>query len=104
MGSFISTCPDPRNLTCHPEDNITLRNQIEHECRVYMVILIGVALVTGCLLVVTVRIVNKYWYSSPITAHRRIAQRRPSLSDHYVTSMIGGAVSTRTHTQGQNLV
>ena len=104
MESSISTCPDPRNLTCRPEDNLTIREQIERECRMQMVIMVVVALVTGCLLVITVRVINKYWCKSPNTAHRRFAQRRPPQSDHYVASMIGGVVSTRTHIQGQNLV
>ena len=104
MGSFISICPDPRNLTCRPEDNLSLRKQIEYECRIQIIILVMVAIVTGCLLVVTVRVVDRYWCKPPRNTHRRIAQRRPSQSDHFVTSMAGGIVSTRTHMQGHNLV
>ena len=104
MGSSTSICPDPRNLTCRPEDNLTLKEQIEYQCRIQMIILIVVALVTGCILVITVRVINRYWCSSPRNTHRRNAQRRPSHSDHFVTSMVGGIVSTRTHIQGHNLV
>ena len=104
MGSSTSTCPDPRNLTCRPGDNLTLRKQIEDECKIQIFILVIVALVTGCLLVVTVRVVDKYWCITPRYAHRRNAQRRLSQSDHFVTSMVGGIVSTRTPIQGYNLV
>ena len=104
MGSSTNICPDPRNLTCRPEDNLTFRKQIEYECRVHMIILVVVAIVTGCLLVITVRVVDRYWCNPPRGTHRRNAQRRPSQSDHFVTSMVGGIVSTRTHIQGQNPV
>ena len=104
MGSSTSTCPDPRNLTCRPGDNLTLRKQIEYECKIHMIILVVVALVTGCLLVITVRIIDRHWCNPPRNTHQRIAQRRLSQSDHYITSMVGGVVSTRTHIQGQNPV
>ena len=104
MGSSTSTCPDPRNLTCRPRDNLTLRKQIEDECKIQMIILVVVALVTGCLLVITVRAIDRYWCNPPDNTHRRNAQRRPSRSDQFVTSMVGGIVSTRTHAQSQNPV
>ena len=104
MGSSTSICPDPRNLTCRPRDNLTLRKQIENECKIQMIILVVVALVTGCLLVITVRAVDRYWCHPPSNTHRRNAQRRLSQTDHFVTSMVGGIVSTRAHIQGQNPV
>ena len=69
-----------------------------------MIILVVVALVTGCLLVITVRIIDRHWCNPPNNTHQRIAQRRQSQSDHFVTSMVGGIVSTRAHIQGQNPV
>ena len=104
MENSINTCPDPRNLTCRPEDNLSLRKQIEYECRIRIIIVVMVAIATGCLLVITIRVVDRYWCKPPGNTHRRIAQRRLSQSDHFVTSMVGGIVSTRTHIQGHNLV
>ena len=104
MGSSTSICPDPRNLTCRPRDNLTLRKEIEYECRIHMIILVAVALVTGCLLVITVRVIDRHWCNPPRNTHLRNAQRRPSQSDHFITSMVGGIVSTRAHIQSQNLV
>ena len=104
MENFINTCPDPRNLTCRPGDNLSLRKQIERECRIQMIILVVVAFITGCILVITVRVVDRYWCNPPRNTHRRVAQRRLSQSDHFVTSMVGGIVSTQAHMQGHNLV
>ena len=56
-----------------------------------MLILLFVAFAVGCLLVLTVRAVNKYWCSSRRRrVFRSIPERRSNRSDHYVTSIIGG--------------
>ena len=60
MESSISTCPDPRNLTCRPEDNLTLRKQIELECRMQMIIMAVIAIalaVSTIFLVITLIII-----------------------------------------------
>ena len=54
MANFTSICPDTRNLTCRPWDNLTFRKELERQCHVQMLILLVVAFTTGCLLVVTV--------------------------------------------------
>ena len=56
-----------------------------------MLILLFVAFAVGCLLVITVRAVNKYWCSlRRRRVFRPIPERRLNRSDHYVTSIIGG--------------
>ena len=56
-----------------------------------MLILLFVAFTVGCLLVISVRAINKYW--CPLRRRRvfrHIPERRSNRSDHYVTSIIGG--------------
>ena len=60
-----------------------------------MLILLFVAIAVGCLLVLTVRVVNKYWCSSRRRVFRPIPERRSNKSDHYVTSIIGGIAPPR---------
>ena len=96
MGNFINTCQDVRNLTCRLRDNLTFRKELERQCYMQMFILLVVAVAVGCLLVLTVRAVNKYWCP---TRRRRvfrpIPERRSNRSDHYVTSIIGGIAPPR---------
>ena len=100
MANSINICPDTRNLTCRPWDNLTLRKELQRECHTQMVILLFVAFATGCLLVATVRIINKYWCNS----RRRILQfassGRTNRSDHYITSIMGGMTPPRVLPQG----
>ena len=65
-----------------------------------MLILLFVAIVVGCLLVITVRTVNKYWCSSR-RVFRPMPNKRANRSDHYVTSIIGGIIPPRTVPQGE---
>ena len=60
MGNFTNTYQDAKNLTCRPRDNLTLRRELERQCYMQMLILLIVAIAVGCLLVLTVRAVNKY--------------------------------------------
>ena len=60
-----------------------------------MLILLFVAVAVGCLLVLTVRAVNKYWCPSRRRVFRPIPERRSNRSDHYVTSIIGGIAPPR---------
>ena len=91
MGNFTNTYQDVRNLTCRPRDNLTLRKELERQCHMQMLILLFVAVAMGCLLVLTVRAVNKYWCSlRRRRVFRPIPERRSNRSDHYVTSIIGG--------------
>ena len=61
-----------------------------------MLILLFVAIAVGCLLVLTVRAVNKYLCSSRRRrVFRPIPERRSNRSDHYVTSIIGGIAPPR---------
>ena len=100
MANSTNICSDTRNLTCRPWDNLTLRKELERQCHIQMLILLFTAFITGCLLVATVRIVNKYWCNS----RRRILQSTPSgrtnRSDHYVTSIRGGITLPRVLPQG----
>ena len=63
-----------------------------------MLILLFVAFAVGCLLVISVRAINKYWCS---LRRRRVfrpidlSERRSNRSDHYVTSIIGGIAPPR---------
>ena len=96
MGNFTNTCQDVRNLTCRPRDNLTFRRELERQCHMQMLILLFVAFAVGCLLVITVRAVNKYWCSSRRRrVFRPIPERRSNRSDHYVTSIIGGIAPPR---------
>ena len=61
-----------------------------------MLILLFVAVAVGCLLVLTVRAVNKYWCSlRRRRVFRPIPERRLNRNDHYVTSIIGGIAPPR---------
>ena len=96
MGNFINTCQDVRNLTCRPRDNLTFRRELERQWHIQMLILLFVAFAVGCLLVLTVRAVNKYWCSSRRRrVYRPIPERRSNRSNHYVTSIIGGIAPPR---------
>ena len=89
MGNFTDTCQDVRNLTCRPRDNLTFRKELEKQCHMQMLILLFVALAVGCLLVISVRAINKYWCSlRKRRVFRPIPERRSNRSDHYVTSII----------------
>ena len=81
MGNFTNTCQDVRNLTCRPRDNLIFRKELERQCHMQMLILLFAAFTVGCLLIITVRAINKYWCSLR--------------SDHYVTSIIGGITPPR---------
>ena len=96
MGNFTNTYQDVRNLTCRPRDNQTFRKELENQCYLQMVLMLIVAVTIGCLLVLTVRAVNKYWCSSRRRRiFRPIPERRSNRSDHYVTSIIGGIAPPR---------
>ena len=91
MENFTNTCQDVRNLTCRPRDNLTFRKELERQCHMQMLILLFVAFAVGCLLVISVRAINKYWF--PLRRRRvfrHMPERRSNRSDHYVTSIIGG--------------
>ena len=91
MGNFTNIYQDVRNLTCRPRDNLTFRRELERQCHMQMLILLIVAVAVCCLLVLTVRAVNRYWCSSRRRrVFRPIPERRSNRSDHYVTSIIGG--------------
>ena len=96
MGSFTNTYQDVKNLTCRPRDNLTFRRELERQCHMQMLILLLVAVAVGCLLVLTVRAVSKYWCSSRRRrVFRPILERRSNRSDHYITSIIGGIAPPR---------
>ena len=95
MGNFTNTYQDARNLTCRPRDNLTFKRELERQCHMQMLILLIVAFALGCLLVITVRAINKYWCSSRRRVFRPIPERRSNRSDHYVTSIIGGVTPPR---------
>ena len=96
MGNFTNTYQDVKNLICRPRDNLTFRRELERQCHLQMLLMLLVAVIIGCLLVLTVRAVNRYWCSS---RRRRVfrptPERRPNRSDHYVTSIIGGITPPR---------
>ena len=98
MANFTNTCYNPRNLTYRPRDNLTFRKELERQC--HMLILLFAAFVTGCLLIITVRTVNKYWCSSRRRVSQSTPNRRTNRSDHYITSIIGGITPPRTLIQG----
>ena len=101
MANFTNICSDTRNLTCRSWDNLTLRKELERQCHVQMLILLVVAFITGCLLVATVRIINKYWCNSRRRAHQSASCRRTNRSDHYVTLIMGGITPPRVLPQGE---
>ena len=100
MANSTNICPDTRNLTCRPRGNLMLRKELERQCHVQMLILLVVAFTTGCLLVTTVRIVNKYWCNSRRRARQSASRRRMNRSDHYITSIVGGMTPPRVLPQG----
>ena len=96
MGNFTNTYQELRNLTCRPRDNLTFRKELERQCRIHMLILLIAAFTVGCLLMITVRAINKYWCSlRRRRVSRPISQRWSNRSDHYVTSIIGGITPPR---------
>ena len=96
MGNFTNICQDIRNLTCRPRDNLTFKKELERQCQVQMLILLVAAFIVGCLLMITVRTINKYWCSlRRRRVFRPIPERRSNRSDHYVTSIIGGIAPPR---------
>ena len=101
MANSTSICPDTLNLTCRPWDNLTFRKELERQCHVQMLILLVVAFTTGCLLVATVRIINKYWCNSRRRARQSVHRRRASRSDHYITSIMGGVTPPRVLPQSE---
>ena len=96
MGNFANIYQDVKNLTCRPRDNLTFRRELERQCYMQMLILFIVAVAVGCLLVLTVRAVNKYWCPPRRRrVFRPIPERRSNRSDHYITSIIGGLAPPR---------
>ena len=96
MGNFTNTYQDLRNLTCRPRDNLTFRKELERQCHIHMLILLVAAFTVGCLLMISVRAINKYWCPSRRRRiFRPIPERRSNRSDHYVTSIIGGITPSR---------
>ena len=95
MGNFTNTYQELRNLTCRPGDNLTFRKELERQCHIHMLILLVAAFTVGCLLMITVRAINKYWCSLRRRVFRPIPQRWSNRSDHYVTSIIGGITPPR---------
>ena len=61
MGNFTNTYQELRNLTCRPRDNLTFRKELERQCHIHMLILLVAAFTVGCLLMITIRAINKYW-------------------------------------------
>ena len=97
MGNFTNTYQDVRNLTCRPRDNLTLRKELEGQCHMQMLILLFAAFAFGCLLIISVRAINKSWCSlRRRRVFRPIPERWSNRSDHYVTSIIGGIAPPRT--------
>ena len=95
MGNFTNTYQDLRNLTCRPRDNLTFRKELERQCHMQMLILPLAAFAFGCLLIISVRAINKYWCSLRRRVSRPIPERWSNRSDHYVTSIIGGIAPPR---------
>ena len=96
MGNFTNICQDIRNLTCRPRDNLTFKKELERQCHVQMLILLVAAFIVGCLLMITVRTINKYWCAlRRRRVFRPIPERRSNRNDHYVTSIIGGIAPPR---------
>ena len=100
MGNFTDICQDIRNLTCRPRDNLTFKKELERQCHVQMLILLVAAFIVGCLLMITIRTINKYWCTlRRRRVSRSISERRSNRSDHYVTSIIGGIAPPRVAQQ-----
>ena len=100
MGNFTNTCQDVRNLTCRPRDNLTFRKELERQCHIQILILLVVAFTVGCLLMISVRAINKYWCTLGRRRDSRpIPERWSNRSDHYVTSIIGGIAPPRVAQQ-----
>ena len=95
MGNFTDIYQEVKNLTCRPRDNLTFRKELERQCHIHMLILLVAAFTVGCLLVITVRAINKYWCPLRRRVSRPIPQRWSNKSDHYVTSIIGGVTPPR---------
>ena len=96
MENFTNTYQDLRYLTCRPRDNLTFRKELERQCHIHMLILLVAAFTVGCLLMITVRAINKYWCSlRRRRVSRPIPQKWSNRSDHYVTSIIGGITPPR---------
>ena len=97
MGNFTDICQEVKNLTCRPRDNLTFKRELERQCHVQMLILLVAAFIVGCLLMISVRTINKYWCPSRRRRiFRPIPERRSNRSDHYVTSIIGGIAPSRS--------
>ena len=97
MGNFTDICQEVKNLTCRPRDNLTFKRELERQCHVQMLILLVAAFTVGCLLMISVRAINKYWCPSRRRRiFRPIPERRSNRSDHYVTSIIGGIAPSRS--------
>ena len=97
MGNFTNIYQDVKNLACRPRDNLTFKRELERQCHIQMLILLVAAFALGCLLVITVRAINKYWCPSRRRRiFRPISERWSNRSDHYVTSTIGGIIPPRT--------
>ena len=75
MGNFTNTYQDVRNLTCRPRDNLTFRKELERQCHIQNLILLVAAFIVGCLLMISIRAINKYW--CPL-------RRRREFSDQYL--------------------
>ena len=101
MENSSSICSNPRNLTCRPKDYLTVKQELERKCQIYMLILLSIAIIVGCLLIVTVRSIDRYWCPPRRRVFRPIPQRRPNRSDHYVTSIMGGIAPPRAVSQGE---
>ena len=96
MENFTDICRDIRNLTCRPRDNLTFKKELERQCHVQMLILLVAAFTVGCLLMITIRTINKYWCTlGRRRVSRPIPERWSNRSDHYVTSIIGGITPPR---------
>ena len=96
MGNFTNIYQDVRNLTCRPRDNLTFRKELERQCHMHIIILLVAAFIVECLLMISVRAINKYWCPSRRRIFRPIPERRSNRSDHYVTSIIGGITPSRS--------
>ena len=102
MANFTDICPDTLNLTCRPWDNLTLRKELERQCHIQLLVLLVIAFATGCLLIATIRIINKYWCRlRRRRARYSVSQRRTNRSDHFVTSIMGGVAPPRALPQGE---
>ena len=95
MGNFTNTYQDLRNLTCRPRDNLTFRKELERQCHIHILILLVAAFIVGCLLMISVRAINKYRCPLRRRIFRPIPERWSNRSDHYVTSIIGGITPPR---------